>query len=182
MNKYQLFIKVAEAIHKLVNPSEDEIYRVIEGYLDGEYETMLQRVMKYYRVIHTKSSDIAGWCSEDNMSFAPNKRHHFQEISKYQFDFEVAKRLHKYQTVYERKRVNLMEENEALTKKVTKLEKEASNLKNIGWNLASDECCGCLGYMEVVTEIGTLKEKKLTWGELADTNTREYDPSGYPKI
>ena len=182
MTKWELFTKVAKAIHEMVNPSEAEIYRVIVDSFYSEYDPIKQRIMKYYRVIHTKSSDIAGWCSEDNMSFAPNKRHHFQEISKHQFDFEVDKRLLKYQTVYEGKRENLLEENEALRNKVTKLEKNESNLKNIGWNLASEECCGCLGYMEVVTEIGTLEEKKLTWGELVDTNTQEYDPSGYPKL
>jgi len=148
MTKWELFTKVAKAIHEMVNPSEDEIYRVIEGYLDPVYCPTCG------------SCGETGCCSPDRCN---------EVICLY-----GASNLKDYK--------ELLEENEALRNKVTKLEKNESNLKNIGWNLASDECCGCLGYMEVVTEIGTLEEKKLTWGELADTNTQEYDPSGYPKL
>lgn len=37
MNKFELFRQVAEAIHKLVNPSEDEIYKAVEDYLSSPY-------------------------------------------------------------------------------------------------------------------------------------------------
>lgn len=37
MTKWELFTKVAKAIHELVNPSEGEIYQIIENYLDPVY-------------------------------------------------------------------------------------------------------------------------------------------------
>ena len=148
MTKWELFTKVAKDIHEMVNPSEGEIYEMIEDSLDGAYCPTCG------------SCGETGCCSPDRCNAV---------ICVY-----GETNLKDYK--------ELLDENEALRNKVTKLEKEASNLKNIGWNLASDECCGCLGYMEVVTEIGTLEEKKLTWGELADRNTQEYDPSGYPKL
>lgn len=248
MTKWELFTKVAKAIHGMVNPSEGEIYSMIEDSLDGAYcptcgscgetgccspdrcneviclygETNLkdykelleenealrnkvkelsEPLMKYYRVIHTKSSDVSGWCSENNKSFAPNKRHHFIEISKYQFDIESGHR-HKLQTVYEGKEeckfckgekiLNIQIDGEhEMIRGCFCVGNELEVLKLIVSSVFdSGRMAGIMQHEEAIRKnieesedkITETYKKTFTWGELADKNTQEYDPSGYPKL
>jgi len=141
MTKWELFVKVAKAIHELVNPSEGEIYQVIQNYLDGEY------------------CPTCGSCGETGC-FSPDRCN--AVICVY-----GASNLKDYK--------ELLEENEALRNKVTELEEHSVKLERSVWETGKM-------YADLKREVEETSKKKLTWGELADINTQEYDPSGYPKL
>ena len=148
MTKWELFTKVAKAIHEMVNPSEGEIYQVIEDSLDGAYCPTCG------------SCGETGCCSPDRCN---------EVICVY-----GETNLKEYK--------ELLEENEVLTKQLKKAKEDCESYC-CTIDMLTDERDKLEEHStKLKREVEGTSKKKLTWGELADTNTQEYDPSGYPKL